>query len=83
MGQVQQIREVLDDPFRIYPTLTPIERRVLRLASRGASNRTIAGKLAMTNPMVAYTMRSGMLKMNVKKSDLPDIVFSLISKIIG
>jgi DNA-binding NarL/FixJ family response regulator len=83
MGKVEQVRDLLEDPFVSFKQLTDDERRVLRLASRGFTNRYISQSQGISEEMVAYVLRNGLLKLNVKKKDLPNIVFALIGEIVG
>ncbi len=83
MGKVEQIRQILLDPFSKVLTLSDFERQVLRLASRGKTNREIAEYFNITDERVAYYMRNALAKLGVKKSDLPSIVLDNIERIIG
>ncbi len=83
MGKAEQVSKILDDPFVSFKQLTDDERRVLRLASRGFTNRYIGQSQGISEEMVAYVLRNGLLKLNVKKKDLPNIVFALIGDIVG
>jgi len=82
MGQVQQVKTFLADPFEAFVSLTENERRVLRLASRALPNRVIGDRMGMSLPMVAYTLRSGLLKIGLKKADLGDWAFTQIEKML-
>ena len=83
MSKAEQVSKLLDDPFVSFKQLTDDERRVLRLASRGFTNRYISQRQGISEEMVAYVLRNGLLKLNVKKKDLPNIVFALIGEIVG
>ena len=83
MSKAEQVSKLLDDPFVSFKQLKDDERRVLRLASRGFTNRYISQRQGISEEMVAYVLRNGLLKLNVKKKDLPNIVFALIGEIVG
>ena len=83
MSKAEQVSKLLDDPFVSFKQLNDDERRVLRLASRGFTNRYISQRQGISEEMVAYVLRNGLLKLNVKKKDLPNIVFALIGEIVG
>lgn len=83
MGKIEQVRACLLNPFVDYPQLNEQERRVLRLASRGYTNKSIASNQGISDDMVAYLLRNGLLKLNVNKKDLPNIVFATIEKIVA
>ena len=82
MSKAEQVSKLLDDPFVSFKQLTDDERRVLRLASRGFTSRNISNRLGVSEEMVWYFLRNGLLKLNVKKKDLPNIVFALIGEIV-
>ena len=83
MSKAEQVSKLLNDPFVSFKQLNDDERRVLRLASRGFTNRYISQRQGISEEMVAYVLRNGLLKLNVKKKDLPNIVFALIGEIVG
>ena len=83
MSKSEQVSKLLDDPFVSFKQLNDDERRVLRLASRGFTSRNISNRLGVSEEMVWYFLRNGLLKLNVKKKDLPNIVFALIGEIVG
>jgi DNA-binding NarL/FixJ family response regulator len=83
MGKVQQVRAILADPFVKFEDLSKDERRVLRLASRGFTNREIGEKLDMTDELVGYWLRNARLKIGLSKSELPNFVFRQIEAVVG
>ncbi len=83
MGKIEQIRAILKNPFGEYPNLSDQEETVLRLASRGLTNREIAHRENISEEMVAYVLRNGLLKINMKKKDLSNKVFLMIEGIVG
>jgi len=83
MGKIEQVRKVLRDPFMAFDQLNRDERRVLRLASRGFTNKEIGAHQQVSDDMVAYVLRNGLLKINMKKKDLANKVFLMIEGIVG
>jgi len=83
MGKVEQVRQIVADPFSGFTKLNDTERSVLRLASRGYSNREIGEKFNMTDALVAYYLRGGLQKIGVSKSDLPNLVFEMIETTVA
>jgi DNA-binding CsgD family transcriptional regulator len=83
MGKIGQVRSILEDPFDDWDRLTDQEKNVLRLASRGFTNRYISSNQGISEEMVAYTLRNGLLKLDVKKKDLPNLVFARIERIVN
>jgi DNA-binding CsgD family transcriptional regulator len=83
MGKIEQVRSILKNPFGKYPNLSEQEERVLRLASRGLTNREIALGEMISEEMVAYVLRNGLLKTGSTKKTLPNKVFSMIEEIVG
>lgn len=82
MGKIEQIANLIRQPFTGYPNLRTNERRVLTLASHGKTNREIASATGMTEETVAYYFRSGLLKVGMKKKELPARLISEISAIV-
>jgi DNA-binding CsgD family transcriptional regulator len=83
MGKIERIRAILKNPFGKYPNLSSQEAGVLRLASRGLTNREIAHDESISEEMVAYVLRNGLLKTGSTKKTLPNKVFSMIEEIVG
>ena len=83
MGKIEQVKSILEDPFGDFVRLTDQEKNVLRLASRGFTNRYIGSNQGMSEEMVAYTLRNSLLKLDMKKKDLPNIVFARIERVVG
>lgn len=83
MGKIEQIRQTIADPFGSNDQLRESERRVLTLASHGLTNRQIAGRLGMSDENVAYFLRNGLMKIDMKKKQLPYHLIQTIEEIVG
>ncbi len=81
MGKVERIRRIVRNPFKDHPKLGEQEERILGHASRGYTNKAISHRENISEEMVAYVLRNGLLKLGVKKQDLPDIVFRMIEEV--
>jgi DNA-binding CsgD family transcriptional regulator len=83
MGKIEQVRLILQNPFAEIESLNEDERQVLQLASRSLTNEEIANRLNITEALVAYRLRNGLLKINAKKKELPNMIIRAIEQVVG
>jgi len=83
MGKVQRIKELLQDPFRDYSRLKAEEKEALKWASRGYPAWEIARVMGISEPMAAYYVRQGCLKINLPKYKIPRAVFRALEEIVN
>lgn len=82
-GKVEQIKQLLDNPFRSFKDLSDREREALKWASRGYSYSDIASIMGISKEMSNYHLRNGCLKAGKKKRELVTYVFDSMFSILG